>query len=578
MPAKPGLSPDEPSGHIRRAWTRSTQKPHATLFIVCGAALLTLLNALKPLTIDDPLYHALASQIARDPFDPYGFTVHWYQSPQPAFDVLIAPALPYWLAVPVRLFAGSPLACKLWLFPISLLLVGATYSLFGRWARGLERPLVVMTVFSAAMLPSFNLMLDIPVLAASLGALALFARAVDSDRTSLAITAGVLAGLATETKYNGLLSPVVLLLYAGMHRRWRLGVLAAAIAFSIFGAWEAWMMHLYGDSHFHHHMAMAEGTPGAKLTLTLGLVSALGGVGAPVVLLGLAALAVSGRRLGFVALVLLMGYVVLASVSPRTDLIRVRSLHWRISVPLAVCCAYGLVFFGSLWATVARLARRHAGGNTAPLDRWRNSRDVQFLILWLALEVVGYYAFTPFPAVRRILGVLVAAIAVFGRLASRSCRSPARQQGIRAIAACSFVFGLLFYAVDFRDADVARLAVDRARERIGPTAPDSTVWYVGHWGFQFYADRANMRSVDPGKSLLRRGDWLLMLDHRIAQQHVTLPMAHVEEIDPPLEIRDWIPVGTVGSFYTDNLPIRTLRESRFRLWIYRVRDDFVAMP
>jgi len=578
MQAEPGLPRGGPSGRSDRARTGTKQHPRAILFIVVAAALLTLLNAFKPLTIDDPIYHALANQIARDPFDPYGFTIHWYQSRQPAFDVLIAPALPYWLAIPARLFAGSPLACKLWLFPISLLLVGATYSLFRRWARGLERPLVLMAVFSAAVLPSFNLMLDVPVLALSLGALALLANAVDRELASLAIAAGVLAGLATETKYTGLLSPVALVVYAGVHRRWSLGALAAAVALAMFGAWEAWMLHLYGDSHFHHHMALAEGTPGAKLTLTLGLVSDLGGVGAPVVLLGLAALGVSRTRLGLISLVFVLGYVVLASVSPRTDLLSVRSLHWRLSVPLSICCAYGIGMFGSLWATVARLAKRRTGSVAACLGRWRKSRDVQFLVLWLALEILGYYAFTPFPAVRRILGVLVAATALFGRLASRSCRSPGRRRMVRAIAACGVVFGLLVAAVDFRDADVARLAVEKARERIGPTAPASTVWYVGHWGFQYYADRAGMRSVDPGKSLLRRGDWLLMLDHRIAQQHVTLPREHVEEMEPPLEITDGIPVGTVGNFYVGNLPIRPLRESRFRLWIYRVRDDVVAMP
>jgi hypothetical protein len=539
---------------------------------------LTLLNAQKPLTIDDPLYYALASQIARHPFDPYGFTVHWYQSPQPAFDVLIAPALPCWLSVPVRLFAGSPLACKLWLFPFSVLLVGASYSLFRRWARGLERPLVVMTVFSAAVLPSYNLMLDVPELALSLGALALFARAIERDRAWVAITAGILAGLATETKYTGLLSPVVLLLYAGVQRRWSLGVLAAAVAFAMFGAWEAWMMHLYGDSHFHHHMGVAAATPGDKLLLTVALVSILGGIGAPIVLLALAALGVSRRGLGFVSVLILLGDAVLSAVSPRTDWMRIRSLHWSVSAPIAIDCAYGMALLTSLSAVAMHLARRRPSAVAAFVGRWRRRRDVQFLILWLALELLGYYAFTPFPAVRRVLGVFVTAIVLLGRLASRSCRSPGRRQAIRSIAAFGLLFGFLVYAVDFREAVVERLAVERARERTGPAASGSTIWYAGHWGFQFYADRAGMRSVEPGRSLLRRGDWLLMPDHRINQQHIALPADHLEEMTPPLEIDDWIPVGTIGNYYTTILPLRPLREPRLRLWIYRVRDDFVAMP
>src|SRR3954468_21432202 len=54
--------------------------------VILPATVLCLLNALKPLTVDDPAYYALARQVAHHPLDPYGFTIFWYQHPQPAHE------------------------------------------------------------------------------------------------------------------------------------------------------------------------------------------------------------------------------------------------------------------------------------------------------------------------------------------------------------------------------------------------------------------------------------------------------------------------------------------------------------
>jgi hypothetical protein len=178
------------------------------------AVLLTFLNALKPLHIDDTAYYHYASHIAAHPLDPYGFDLHWYDFPLPANHVLAPPLVPYWWALGLHLFSDQPLLWKLWLFPFSLLLVLALHRLLRRFARGLELPLLVMAVLSPTVLPSFNLMLDVPALALGLTAVVLFIRAADRQSWRLAVTAGLIAGLAMETKYTALLVPGVMLLYA----------------------------------------------------------------------------------------------------------------------------------------------------------------------------------------------------------------------------------------------------------------------------------------------------------------------------------------------------------------------------
>src|SRR5207249_2894070 len=146
--------------------------------------------------------------------DPYGFSVFWYDRPYPANEVLAPPVLLYWWAAAVRLFGESPILWKLWFFPFSLLLVIALRSLFRRFARGLETPLVWMMVLAPSILPAFNLMLDVPALALSLAALALFFRAADRGSFSQATTAGVVAGVAMQTKYTAFLAPAVMVVYS----------------------------------------------------------------------------------------------------------------------------------------------------------------------------------------------------------------------------------------------------------------------------------------------------------------------------------------------------------------------------
>ncbi|HJT78070.1 MAG TPA: glycosyltransferase family 39 protein, partial [Gemmataceae bacterium] len=191
-----------------------------SLFLL--ACLVTLLNAAKPLLIDDAAYYYYARQAADHPLDPYGFAAFWWQRPYVANDVLAPPGLPYWWAAAVRLFGERPVLWKLWLLPFVLLLAGALYALFRRFCRGLELPLTWLTVLSPALLPGVNLMLDIPALALSLASVVLFFRAADRDALALAALAGLVAGLAMETKYTGFLAPVVMLLYAALYGKWRL--------------------------------------------------------------------------------------------------------------------------------------------------------------------------------------------------------------------------------------------------------------------------------------------------------------------------------------------------------------------
>lgn len=554
---------------------------------VLGLAL-TLLNAAKPLHVDDAAYYYYARQIAAHPFDPYGFDIFWYEQPEPANTILAPPVLPYCWAIALRLFHDRPVLWKLWLLPFALALSYSLAALFRRFARGLDVPLTAMTVLGPVILPGLNLMLDVPALALSLSSLVLFLSACDRRSWPLAVAAGLIAGLAAQTKYTGLLSPGLMVLWAltsgvgrrRLVRRLLLALLAAGVAAAIFASWEIWVASRYGESHFLGEYRRHGRDLVKQITeWGLPLVAALGGV-APAV--GLLAMTALGRRptlVGAGAAVVVTGFALVGWVE--ADAAVTWSLHPDLfgqSEPDVFHWSFGQTVFTllGLWLAVAVV---RCGGRLVRLPRRMTAgrRSSWFVVLWLAAEVGGYFAMTPFAAVRRVMGIVVAATVVAGRLAAAK-QSAARRRLVACVSAFGVALGLFYWVVDDREASAWRDAACAAAAFVRERDPGARVWYVGHWGFQFYAERAGMepaRAGDPDRPL-KSGDWLVVPDGRLDQQVVKRDESRLET-EEELSIGDGLPFRTLWGYYgtSTGVPIERHGGSRVTVTIYRVTSDFV---
>ena len=547
--------------------------------ILAAATLLTLINCVKPLYIDDAVYYRYAAQIAQHPFDPYGFEVYWSESPEPAMHVLVPPLVPYWLAAGIRLFGDRPFLWKLWLFPFCLIFAYSLYALFHRFCRGLETPLVWMTVLSAVFLPSLNLMLDIPALALSLLALNVFFRATDRGSIALAALAGMVAGLAILTKYTALVAPAVLVLYAGMFRKTHRGLLAASVALSAFLAWELLLVLRYGESHFLYHLAIhGPWSLHKKIPrMSLPLVGILGGVAPGITLLGLAALGSSRRAVWFAAVLVVLGYSLLAAVPGQYAQFFLDSSTGKARLTLnnLIVGAMGVGGCVTLAAVIRRLCRVPRA-RPFRLNRLQARRNDWFLVLWLGLEVVGYLVLSPYPAVRRVMGVVVAGTVLAGRLASRSCRSQDRRPVVRGVVIGSMLLGMGYYGVDFLDALAEKKIVDTSAQLIRERDPHPTIWYVvGLWGFQFYAERAGMKPVIPGRSHLRKGDWLIVPDEPFPKPRIQIDRDWLELVDRAV-VDDFLPLATKRGYYGGRTPLEHRDGPRVSATVYRVAADLAA--
>lgn len=107
---------------------------------------------------------------------------------------------------------------------------------------------------------------------------------------------------------------------------------------------------------------------------------------------------------------------------------------------------------------------------------------------------------SPFIAVRHALLVLPA----LTLLVLRRAEVP-RARAI-AVGAATILIGLAVSGADRVQAGAYREAGQRYRER---GATPGRVWFVGHWGWQWYAADAGMLAYDPGVSILAPGDLLV---------------------------------------------------------------------
>jgi hypothetical protein len=529
----------------------------------------TGLNCLKPVHMDDAVYYEFAAHIAERPLDPYGFEV---DAGIPANHVLAPPVVLYWWALGLRLVGSNPCLWKMWMLPFGLLLVGSLYALTRRFARGLEMPLVWMTVLSPAFLPAWNLMLDVPATALSLFALALFFHACDRRSRGRAVLSGLVVGLAMQTKYTTFIAPAAMLVYGVLFQRKFLCLGAVTLGAVLFWAWEGFVISRYGESHFLYSLYQRDRTFCLRVVRSvLPLLGISGGVAPFLALLGLMALQVSRRVVRSAWVLVFLGYLLIALVPDNyTTWIRdPRNGHARFTLNHLVFGAFGLVASGIGLSVVRRVL---VGGNINPSDcqdeletRTTSTRSAWFLVAWLALEVAGSLVISPFPAVRRVMGILVVGALLIGRLASQACWSRRQMNLVRGIVLAGIMLGGAFYAIDLHEAVAARQAAEDAAHYLQNLDPHAAVWCCGLWGFRFYAERAGMRV---SKQHIRPGDWLVVGDPRFGAWPGPLDRL---EVMTQRHLTDWIPLRTAACYYGGRTALEHHEGPRYTYRIYRLR-------
>src|SRR5439155_26755312 len=115
----------------------------------------------------------------------------------------------------------------------------------------------------------------------------------------------------------------------------------------------------------------------------------------------------------------------------------------------------------------------------------RRSGDSLFLTGWVLLEMVGFFVLTPFPAARRVIGVTVALALLAARVVSRMNRVNPDRRPPAWVLPFGVVVGFAVAALDTYDAFPEKVIAGQVAAAVRDRDKDATVWYAGHWGFQY---------------------------------------------------------------------------------------------
>jgi hypothetical protein len=472
-------------------------------------------NLFKAVHVDDAGHLENALWILKDPLHPMSGLVNWEGYALPISHQNQPHLFFYGLAAVIACVGPSE-----WVLHAAMALI--TWTVLGLFLylarRVIPSQAVLATVLfglGPAFLPGQNLMLDVPLVGLWIAVgLCLIPPAGQPPRYG---AAAVLVSLACLTKYTSLVLIPVLAFVLWHRRSWRwawvLGVPVAALA-----AWSAWNLMDYGGIH----LLGRDVKPFTLANLSAGWVDWVCGLGAVMPLAwGYARGAVFGRWRGVVP-----GACVLGGIAVFATALSMQPGRPGHAVLWGCFYAFGLVVLCAVCARVLAEAREGSQWNLA-----RVGEPTWILVLWMAGSACFNIWFAPFMAVRHLLlavppVLLLTLPGLEGLGRSRWWLAVGLTVGLGAgLAASDFVLAGVYRNV--------------ALEVLGrPGVRDAqTVWFDGHWGWQWYARKAGLRQYDSLATRFAAGDVIVspsVPDRQFdPEAHPRARMERVDEWDIP---------------------------------------------
>jgi len=477
------------------------QRVHYLLLAVAVLACLVPFSG-KAFNVDDTLFIYVARQIIQHPLDPFGFKVNWFLDAVPiAHETKNPPLASYYIAAAAGFVGWSERALHFaFLLPALAVMLG-TYRLAQRLTNS---PLLAAaaTLLTPAFLVSANsVMCDTMMLALWLWAIIFWIEGLQPEKPHYLAISAILITLCALTKYFGMALIPLLAAYSLARQRplgsWAWYLLLPILALT---GYQRWTKAVYGlrmiSEAAHMSTGVRQTRQSSALAKALVDLSFIGGCTLPALTLApmvwprkkLLAVCVASAMAGFL---ISRGRIGLGEMLWPFDFYR----HWfLVGVQLTLFIAAG---FSVLMLAAA--------------DAWkRKDADSLLLMLWVG----GTFIFTGFLNwainARSVLPLIPAAgILLARRVDMRRATSLRWRPAMLAIPLA--VAGAASIWLTWADTELANSARTAATliEQKTWNHP-GTIWFTGHWGFQYYMESFGARAVAVDDPPQRRGDFIAM--------------------------------------------------------------------
>lgn len=459
----------------------------STLILLLLWAAATAIDLDKAFHIDDTFYLKAAQWIEHHPLHPMSGAVNWGHDPEPMHHFNQPPGFFYLVAATGHLFGYGELPMHAMRSLFTLLALFSFHGLARSIAPRQALWLSALFALCPAFLVNQGLMTDMPVMALQL----LFFRLllVPGHLPSGARLAGAALALSAAMfiKYTTAPLLVAFPLVMALRREWRWMPLAL-VPLLLLAGWSAWNMHEYGGIH----VLGREGGPRSLRDVTAraaGLLTCLGAL-APFSPAFLRALPIGpGRRLfriwgGLLLLATGLSAAVYLGRIPEHSSDAVLRIAFTLNgVLLAVTSACFL-----------------------PRDLAPASARTWALVLW-AVGLSAFLAlFSPMMASRHVLLILPPILLL---IAPALEQARARERILAVVS--TGLLGVLLTVSDKHYAAFYRDQAPKIAAELGAGGAH-TVWSLGHWGWQWYSEKAGMPIYGRHTSQVAVGDILVIPD------------------------------------------------------------------
>jgi 4-amino-4-deoxy-L-arabinose transferase-like glycosyltransferase len=476
----------------------------ATIAVI--AALAPFLN--KAFHIDDPLFLWTAHQVSQHPADPYGFSVNWYVSAKPMFSVMQNPPLnAYYIALAASFLGWSELAMHgSFLVPAVAAVLG-TFFLAQRLSGSPLLAALLMLFTPVFLISATTVMCDVWLLALWVWSVDCWLRGLERHSYWLLLLASLLAAAAALTKYFGVsLVPLLAVYTLVQNRRLTSRLLFLLIPVAVIGIYEVMTKAKYGQGLFSNAMIYPwQATAHAEKQLSGQFLTGLSFTGGCLFPALFYAAFLKSRK------VLIGGIAIFLALLPSFYFGIARGFTSRTDV-IAVTAE------GALFATIGIGILALAIADVVQ----RKTADSLLLSLW----VFGTFFFATVMnwsiTARTLLPMAPAVVILLIRRLKTSTVVAAAVTGGRSLpilplrtaaATCwpllpAAVVSLLITTADYKLADTARLAASFFQNRF--QSEPGTVWFEGHWGFQYYMEQWKAKPLDRAERGTISGDVLIV--------------------------------------------------------------------
>jgi hypothetical protein len=547
-------------------------------FLLIGITLVCLLPfSGRAFHVDDPLFVWSAQQIAKHPLDPYGFQVVWDNYSQPMSEITKNPPLAcYYLAAIGSIAGWSERALHLGFLLPAIVLVLGTYRLSMRFTRSPLVAAAAALLTPGVLVSASSVMCDVMMLAFWIWAAVLWIEGFDEGKWPYLIVSSLLLTCAVLTKYFGICLLPLLLVYSVARRR-RLGwwALYFLIPIVVLAAYQRWTTVLYGHAMFSDafNFAHIEQSVNGKPSVAMNSFVAASFVGGCTLsALFFSPFFVAWKKLivalcvsAICTLMLARGWVGLGHYDVVVrECFRSGWITPGIQLTLAIFTGIIVFFLG-----------------IAELRHWRSS-DSLFLGLWL----VGTFLFAGFlnwsVNGRSVLPLIPAAGILLARRLDKlhfNLTWGHQRRVALALTLCG-VISLWVTKADSDWANSARQASQIIQQQIDKRT--SSVWFMGHWGFQYYLQLWGARPMDFLRSDTSAGDVLLVPESNAVAYTLPSPQYVASSgllrinLQQPLSTMRWREgAGFYSSFY-GFLPFAFGRPATEQYYVLRLASHWDA--